>query len=209
MKPVNTLLGRNRLLEIAAHIVATEGAGALTVRRLAHDLGTSTMSLYSHFAGKDELIEATADEFVIRFADALRAVPSTDDALYDFVCMSNRYRSISLENRDLYRVALAGGRLSLATNTPRGIRDLFEYCVMAVGRCIAEGSLTVADPREGLMVFWTAVHGQVGLEMERVFPSVEAAQTAWENCFGAMLIGLGAKPAVASALLKRTRRPAR
>lgn len=193
------------MLEIAAHIVATEGAGALTVRRLARDLGTSTMSLYSHFAGKDELIEATADEFVIRFADALRAVPVTDDALHDFVRMSNRYRSISLENRDLYRVALASGRLSLAHDTPHGIRDLFEYCVVAVGRCIAEGSLTVAEPRDGLMVFWTAVHGQVGLEMEQVFQSVEAAQHAWETCFAAVLVGLGAQPAVATALLNQTR----
>ena len=206
MKPVNALLGRGRLLEIAAHIVATEGAGALTVRRLARDLGTSTMSLYSHFAGKDELIEATADEFVIRFADALRAVPVTDDALHDFIRMSNRYRSISLENRDLYRVALASGRLSLASNSPSGIRDLFEYCVAAVERCIAEGSLTVADPREGLMVFWTAVHGQVGLEMEQVFPSAEAAQRAWEACFIAMLVGLGARPTVAKALLHRATR---
>lgn len=208
MKPVNALPGRGRLLEIAAHIVATEGAGALTVRRLARDLGTSTMSLYSHFAGKDELIEATADEFVIRFADALRAVPVTGDALDDFVRMSNRYRSISLENRDLYRVALASGRLSLASNTPRGIRDLFEYCVVAVGRCVAEGSLTVADPRDGLMVFWTAVHGQVGLEMERVFPSPKAAQKAWETCFVAMLVGLGAEPARAREMMPRTRRPA-
>lgn len=199
------MLGRGRMLEIAAHIVATEGAGALTVRRLARDLGTSTMSLYSHFAGKDELIEATADEFVIRFADALRAVPVTDDALHDFVRMSNRYRSISLENRDLYRVALASGRLSLAHDTPHGIRDLFEYCVVAVGRCIAEGSLTVAEPRDGLMVFWTAVHGQVGLEMEQVFQSVEAAQHAWETCFAAVLVGLGAQPAVATALLNQTR----
>ena len=203
MNPVNALLGRGRLLEIAAHIVANEGAGALTVRRLARDLGTSTMSLYSHFAGKDELIAATADEFVIRFADALRAVPVTDDALHDFVRMSNRYRSISLENRDLYRVALASGRLSLASNAPHGIRDLFEYCVAAVGRCIAEGSLTVADPRDGLMVFWTAVHGQVGLEMEQVFPSVEAAQHAWETCFVAMLVGLGAQQAGAKAKLRQ------
>ena len=205
MKPVNALPGRGRLLEIAAHIVAAEGAGALTVRRLARDLGTSTMSLYSHFAGKDELIEATADEFVIRFADALRAVPVTDDALYDFVRMSNRYRSISLENRDLYRVALASGRLSLASNAPHGIRDLFEYCIVAVGRCIADGSLTVADPREGLLVFWTAVHGQVGLEMEQVFPSAEAARHAWDSCLRAVLVGLGARPARAIDLLARAR----
>lgn len=206
MKPVNPPLGRSRLLEIAAHVFATEGAGALTVRRLARDLGTSTMSLYSHFAGKDELITATADEFVVRFAQALRAVPVTDDPLFDFVCMSNAYRAISLANRDLYRVALVSGRLSIAHDAPRGIKDMFDYCVGAVGRCIQAGQLgTVTDARSGLLVFWTGVHGQVALEMEQVFPTAPAGLKAWETCFRAMLLGLGAPPDRVDAALAQSR----
>jgi AcrR family transcriptional regulator len=194
MKSINPPLGRSRLLEVAAHIFTTEGAGAITVRRLAQDLGTSTMSLYSHFAGKDELIDATADEFVIRFGDALKSVPVTNDPLYDFVCMSHRYRSISLENRDLYKVALVSGRLSITLDVPRGIKGMFEYCLGTVARCIDTGALTIGDAQAGLMVFWTGVHGQVTLEMEQVFPSRAAAACAWSNCFRAHLIGLGADP---------------
>ncbi len=191
MKPVNTPIGRGRLLEVAAHIFAAEGAGALTVRRLAGELGTSTMSLYSHFAGKDQLIEATADEFVVRFAQALQAVPVTSDALFDFVRLSNTYRSISLANRDLYRVAMASGRLSIRDDEPSGIRGMFDFCANAVGRCIADDLLAAHDARAGLMVFWTSVHGQVMLETERVFDSAQAGQEAWETCFTALLIGLG------------------
>lgn len=203
MKPVNPPLSRARLLEIAAHIFATEGAGALTVRRLAKDLGTSTIPLYMHFAGKDELIEATADEFVIRFGDALKSVPVTDDPLYDFVCMSHRYRSISLENRDLYKVALASGRLSIAIDEP--MKVMFDYCVSAVARCIDAGELTIGDAQAGLMVFWTGVHGQVQLEMEMVFLSRAAAARAWTTCFRAMLIGLGGDPVRVDDALRRAR----
>ena len=91
------------------------------------------MSLYSHFEGKDELVKAVADEFVVRFVEAIRSVPRTNDALYDFVCMSHRYRAISLDNRDLYRVAMVSGRLSIDRDTPHGIREMFNYCVEAVG----------------------------------------------------------------------------
>lgn len=206
MKSVNTPIGRGRLLEVAAHIFAAEGAGALTVRRLASELGTSTMSLYSHFAGKDQLIEATADEFVVRFAQALQAVPVTDDALFDFICLSNAYRSISLVNRDLYRVAMASGRLSIARDTPTGMRGMFDYCANAIARCIADGSLRAEDAGAGLMVFWTAVHGQVTLEMEQVFPTAQAGQQAWETCFRALLIGMGASPDQTGLSLKRARR---
>lgn len=203
MKPVNTPLGRGRLLEIAAHIFATEGTGALTVRRLANDLGTSTMSLYSHFTGKDELIKATADEFVVRFAEALKSVPVTDDPLYDFACMAYRYRSISLENRDLYRVALISGRLSIAEDTPRGMKGMFEYCAGSVGRCITSGLLTIPDQAAGLMVFWTGVHGQVTLEMEHVFPNARTASKAWKTCLRATMVGLGADPARVDLVLRR------
>jgi len=191
MKPVNAPLGRGRLLEVAARIFAAEGAGALTVRRLASELGTSTMSLYSHFSGKEQLIEATADEFVVRFAQALQAVPVTDDALFDFVCLSNTYRSISLANRDLYRVAMASGRLSIRNDAPSGIRGMFDYCAHAISRCIDDGSLAISDARAGLLVFWTSVHGQVTLEMEQVFDSPQAGREAWETCSTALLIGLG------------------
>lgn len=191
MKAVNTSIGRGRLLEVAAHIFATEGAGALTVRRLAGELGTSTMSLYSHFAGKDQLIEATADEFVVRFANALQAVPVTSDSLFDFVRLSNTYRSISLINRDLYRVAMASGRLSIREDEPSGIRGMFDYCANAVSRCIADEWLAVRDARVALMVFWTSVHGQVMLETEQVFDTAKAGQEAWETCFTGLLIGLG------------------
>ena len=137
------------------------------------------------------LIEATADEFVVRFAQALQAVPVTDDALFDFVCLSNTYRSISLANRDLYRVAMASGRLSIRNDAPSGIRGMFDYCAHAVSRCIDDRSLAIVDARAGLLVFWTSVHGQVTLEMEQVFDDLQAGREAWETCFTALLIGLG------------------
>lgn len=202
MKSVDDTPRRAHLLELAAHICATEGAAALTVRRLAHELGTSTMSLYSDFGSKEALFQATADEFVVRFADALRAVPVTDSPLYDFICLAHRYRSSSLENRDLYRVAMVSGRLSLAADTPRGIQGMFDYCAGALARCITAKAVAIADPKLGLMAFWTAVHGQVLLETEQVFASPSAGFRAWEKCFRVLLLGHGAKAeAVDEALL--------
>lgn len=197
------------MLELVAHICATEGAAALTVRRLAQELGTSTMSLYSHFANKDALIRATVDEFVARFAQALRAVPVTDSPLYDFICLAHRYRSISLENRDLYRVAMVSGRLSLSQDEPRGMQGMFGYCAEVVARCIVSKDLRIDDPKVGLMAFWTAVHGQVVLEMEKVFSAPSAGFRAWENCFRALLVGLGAKAGAVDAALAKARRNAK
>src|SRR5688500_20359303 len=46
---------RTALLETAARLIATEGLGGLTLRRLADEVGTSTMAVYTHFGGMQNL----------------------------------------------------------------------------------------------------------------------------------------------------------
>src|SRR5438477_232205 len=46
------------LIEAAARLIATEGASGLTLRRVAEEVGTSTMAVYTHFGGMPELRRA-------------------------------------------------------------------------------------------------------------------------------------------------------
>jgi len=48
-------LSREQIVEQAIALMDTEGPGALTLRRLAGELGVEAPALYWHFAGKDEL----------------------------------------------------------------------------------------------------------------------------------------------------------
>jgi len=50
-------LDRDRIVRRALDIVDAEGTGALSLRRLADDLGVTPMSLYWHVADKAELLE--------------------------------------------------------------------------------------------------------------------------------------------------------
>jgi AcrR family transcriptional regulator len=58
------VLTRSRIVEVAAGIVDAEGLAALSVRRLAAELGVRGPSLYNHFATKDEILDAVADAVV-------------------------------------------------------------------------------------------------------------------------------------------------
>jgi AcrR family transcriptional regulator len=49
-------LSRDALVDAAEAIVSSEGIDALTMRRLAEELGSSPMSLYRHVRDKDELL---------------------------------------------------------------------------------------------------------------------------------------------------------
>lgn len=53
-----------RIVDAAVQLVDAEGLGALTVRRLADDLGTGSASLYRHVASRDELIVLMVDRVI-------------------------------------------------------------------------------------------------------------------------------------------------
>ncbi|MFJ5549977.1 TetR/AcrR family transcriptional regulator C-terminal domain-containing protein [Streptomyces sp. NPDC093225] len=66
---------RARLVATALAVADAEGLAALTMRRLATELGVSAMSLYRHVENKYELVAMMADAAFA--SDALPAVPPT------------------------------------------------------------------------------------------------------------------------------------
>ncbi|MEU2255222.1 TetR/AcrR family transcriptional regulator [Nocardia xishanensis] len=57
-KPTLTL---DRIVEAAVRVADTEGLAAVTMRRVATELGTGTMSLYRYLPGKAELLDLMLD----------------------------------------------------------------------------------------------------------------------------------------------------
>ena len=56
-----TSLTRERVVDRALALAGSEGIDAVTVRRLATELGVTPMALYWHFKTKDDLLAGTAD----------------------------------------------------------------------------------------------------------------------------------------------------
>jgi AcrR family transcriptional regulator len=57
-------LSREQVARAALELVDRHGLGALSMRRLADQLGVGTMTLYSYFRSKDELLDAVIDAAV-------------------------------------------------------------------------------------------------------------------------------------------------
>lgn len=68
-------LTRDDVLDVAARLLDEQGAEAVTMRRLAAELGVSPMALYRHVGDRDELLLALVD----RLAAALVYPPIPDD----------------------------------------------------------------------------------------------------------------------------------
>ena len=63
-RPRQTLLTRQRIVEAASALVDAEGLDALSMRRLATELGVQGPSLYHHFATKADILDAVADALI-------------------------------------------------------------------------------------------------------------------------------------------------
>jgi AcrR family transcriptional regulator len=59
--PARTPLSRERVLRAAVALADDAGLGALTMRRLAQELGVEAMSLYHHVPNKDALLDGMVD----------------------------------------------------------------------------------------------------------------------------------------------------
>src|ERR1700720_3599268 len=59
--PERTRLSKRAVVDRALKLADADGLDALTVRKLAQDLGVTPMALYWHFRSKDELLEGVAE----------------------------------------------------------------------------------------------------------------------------------------------------
>src|ERR671912_59125 len=72
---------RQTLLDAASQLLTDAGPQALSMRRIAQEVGCSTMVLYTVFQNKHELANALYLEGFARLENALHAVPHSSDPL--------------------------------------------------------------------------------------------------------------------------------
>jgi AcrR family transcriptional regulator len=161
---------RAALITAAARVLATDGPNALTTRRLATEVGTSTMAVYTHFGSMDQLRRAVRREGFARLAERLDAIPRTEDPVADLAAAGLAYFRAGLAEPELYRAMFTD-------HPPEGDDDAgagtFRRVADSVGRCVAAGrferageSLEAAWAGE----IWTMRHGLVTLALTGLLP---------------------------------------
>jgi AcrR family transcriptional regulator len=189
---------RRRLLEATARLLTEEGPAALSTRRLAAEVGSSTMAVYTHFGGMGELVREVVREGFARLAEHLAAVPHTDDALTDLLELGWAYRANALDNPQLYAVmfgsaSLGGYRLSNAEREDG--RYTFDVLVAATQRAMDAGQFRADDAEKVAAQLWSALHGYVMLELAGYFDDEpDAVEAVLLPLFINLGVGLGAAP---------------
>ena len=161
-----------RLLERAVRTLSQEGPDALSLRKLAAEVGTSTTAVYSLFGGKPELLDAVFNEAFTRFGQRLSAAGASDDPVADLMRLAMAYRANALDEPHFYQVMFGplGGLLSPHAESLRRAEATFHILRDAVRRAMDAGRLRRQDPVVVASAMWATVHGLVSLELRALLP---------------------------------------
>lgn len=157
---------RRELLDAAARLLIEEGEAALTIRRLAGEVGTSTMAVYTWFGGKPELLRALYREAFGRFGARLRRVRRSDDPVADLTALLQAYRRYGLSEPALYEIMFGRTSASFAPDAEDAAFALetFQILVDHLAR-VAESRPLSCSPELAASEVWAAIHGAVSLEI--------------------------------------------
>lgn len=167
---------KSALLDETARILREEGESALSLRRLASNLGVSRTAPYNHFENKDALLSAVAEEGFVRFEKVMKDVrrrqrgTTGNETLRALV---HTYLKFALDNAEYYDL-MYGKRSwrngaqteSLATTARKVMRQDIERLkrFQEMGLISADVDVVYYE-----RIFWGTMHGISRLCLDGVY----------------------------------------
>ena len=161
----------NQIVAAARRLVETEGADALTMRRLGDELGIKAPSLYKHLPSRDAVVAQLVDETLFETGDLMHAAvsaPAVGAAGGPVAALLAAYRGFGRDHPNLYRLVTTG-EFPRSALTP-GLED---WAGEPFYRATAEPYRAQA--------LWAFAHGALILEIdERFLPGSDLDRT-WRD----------------------------
>jgi AcrR family transcriptional regulator len=182
------------LLDAALHIVETEGTAALTLRAAARMAGVSQAAPYRHFANKEAILAAVAEEgfgsLMAAMARAAAAFP--ESPLERLRAVGLGYVTFATDHPSHFRVMF--GREMADRSASASLRqvatDTLNMVVDVISDCQRAGLVRSEDLAADLaLTAWSSVHGVSALLVDGVLdrPVAEVAEMVTRDLF----LGLG------------------
>ncbi len=156
-----------QIIEVAMELLETEGPTALSMRRIADQIGIRAPSLYEHVPDKRALEAAIISLGFERLAEAFEAAAA--DPGDPLTRTAGVYRSFAIAHPHLYRLMTAHELHRELLTT--GAED-------QAGRTIYEAAGRDVDLARAA---WAFAHGMAILELDNRFPAGADLDAAWER----------------------------
>jgi len=159
------------IADVAWDLLQAEGADALSMRRIAEELGVSAPSLYKHVDSRDAIVALVQARALTEGADVMRRA-SARASERPRLAAALAYRRWALRHPAQYRVTNDGPLLR--DRLPEGLED----------RAVEPVLMLAGGDRDQARVDWATAHGLISLELAGRFPHRADVDVLWERAFG-------------------------
>jgi len=144
-------------------MIVSGGVEALSLRRLALQLGVTAPAFYTHVGNKQALIRAVAEIEIARLAADFESVRDTDP-IERIRAQSRAYVAYARENPELFRLILLAppdlDGASLPPGAPLAVTtQTFASASKAVDDAITAGVIRADNPLLVALTLWSGAHG--------------------------------------------------
>jgi AcrR family transcriptional regulator len=184
---------RQALLAAAHDLLASEGPGSLTVRRIATAAGMSTMNVYSRFGGKDGVLDELFIDGFRRLEELMAESPETDDPREDLRQCRHLYRRFARENATYYSLMFDRVVPDFVPSERAEViaLDTLRQLQRQIERAMSAGVIRDGDSFAVATGLWALVHGLVSLEARTEGKLVDFDwQTVYDVTTEALIRGL-------------------
>jgi AcrR family transcriptional regulator len=179
-------LDAERVVDAAAGIADAEGLEAVTLARVAGELGVRAPSLYNHVDGRDDVLRAIAVRGVRELTSALREAAvgrSSADAL---TAAARAYRAYARAHPGRYAATVAA-----PTRGDEEHRAAASEAVDVMLAVMRGWDLQGDDAIHAVRAFRSAVHGFVAIEAADGFGMAVDVDASFDRLVASLAGGLG------------------
>jgi AcrR family transcriptional regulator len=187
---------RAALLERAERTLSDEGAPELSLRGLARDIGVSHAAPRRHFADKQALLDALAEDGFERLGtDLTAAIENAPGASFAerFTAVGRAYVRFANEHAALLDLMFAAKQRPEAEDVRAASDRTFAGPLTLVADAQARGEVVVGETHEVALVAWAVIQGFASMAREGLFDD-----SAIDELVGAaverLMLGLRPRP---------------
>ena len=188
---------REAILQAALRLVETVGPGGLTLRATARLAGVSQAAPYRHFASKEALLAAVAEEgFRAMIAMQRDSARNKSDPIEGFQALGLAYIGFASSHPSHFRVMFApevADKLAYPA-LAKAAAEAFGLLVDVIAECQRAGKVKEGDPKELALAAWSVVHGFSALVVNRQLSELypvqveEMAKSVTQSLFDGLVL---------------------
>jgi AcrR family transcriptional regulator len=174
---------RKTVVAAAERVLLSDGASAITVRRVAQELACSTTVIYNLFGSKDGLANALYQHGCELLYRALAAVPADATPRGYLTALAWAYWDFAQQYPQYYTLMFSGS-LPEFTPTPASLHDVataIGLVVRALDTYQRAGQLLGDDVGQIAQLLWAALHGVIHLFFAGHLGDIEAARSLYAH----------------------------